>query len=82
MSQSSQEDHRSASANQSKAEPHPPGAAGSGLETPGGRDPQAPSPGAAPHTGLDGDAAPGTSEEAPVVQGLHVPDVPETDPRS
>lgn len=81
MSQSS---HNSASANQSKAEPHPPGAADRGGDTPGAGDPQSgrSAPGGAPHTGLDGDAAPGTSEELPVVQGLHVPKIPEPDPRT
>jgi hypothetical protein len=72
--------HSSSSANQSKTEPHPPGAADRGPDTPGDTDRT--SSGAAPGTGLDGDAAPGTSEELPVVQGLHVPDVSETDPRS
>ena len=69
-------------ANQSKTEPHPPGAGDGQTETPGNDDPQAPSPGSAPATGLDGDAAPGTSEELPVVQGLHTPHLPETDPRT
>jgi hypothetical protein len=71
-------------ANQSKTEPHPPGAGDGQTETPGSADPQAPTTaGSAPSTGgLDGDAAPGSSEELPVVQGLHTPDLPETDPRT
>lgn len=74
--------HSSRAANQSKTEPHPPGAGGGQSETPGAGDPQAPSPGTAPQTGVDGEAAPGTSEELPVVQGLHVPDIDESDPRT
>ncbi len=74
--------HTSRAANQSKTEPHPPGAGDGQSETPGSDDPQAPSPGAAPHTGLDGEAAPGTSEELPVVQGVHVPQWDETEPRT
>lgn len=33
-------------------------------------------------TGLDDRAAPGSSEELPVLQGLHVPEVEEPDPRT
>ncbi|MCU1587463.1 MAG: hypothetical protein JWN31_956 [Frankiales bacterium] len=74
--------HSSYAANQSKTEPHPPGAGEGQTETPGADNPQAPSPGAGDQTGLGSDAAPGTSEELEPVQGLHVPDVPETDPRT
>jgi hypothetical protein len=74
--------HSSFAANQSKAEPPPAGAADGQTETPGADNPQAPTPGTGDQTGLGGDAAPGTSEELPPVQGLHVPDVPETDPRT
>jgi hypothetical protein len=74
--------HSSHAANQAKTEPHPPGAGDGQPETPGADDPQAPSPGAGDRTGLGGDAAPGTSEELPPVQGLHTPHLPETDPRT
>lgn len=76
--------HSSYAANQSKTEPHPPGAADHDGPTPGSEDPQAPSAlnGSGDQTGLSGDAAPGTSEELAPVQGLHVPDFPEPDPRT
>ena len=74
--------HSSHAANQSKTEPHPPGAADGQTETPGADDPQAPSPGSGDQTGLGRDASPGSSVELPPVHGLHVPHVAETDPRS
>jgi len=68
-------------ANQSKTEPHPPGAGDGQTETPGEGDPQAPSlAGSVP--AIHGDLAPGTSEELPVIQGVRAPDLPETEPRT
>ena len=75
--------HASSSANQSKAEPFPASSSESETETPGGGEP-APGAGGSAVSGdpatvpLPGvQASPGTSEELPVVQGLHVPDVPQ-----
>jgi hypothetical protein len=82
----------SRSANQSKAEPFPAGPTESETETPAGDHPQ--QPGGALPTGASGagdargvpatgtEPAPGTSEQLLVVQGLHTPDVDESDPRT
>ena len=84
--------HASRSANQRDAEPFPASATESETETPGAADPQ--QPGGASATGRGGpgdpasvpasgsDPAPSSSEELPVVQGLHVPEVDEPDPRA
>jgi hypothetical protein len=83
----------SRAANQTKTEPFPASATEAEAETPGSRHPQAPSgttdggagdvgdPASVPLPGRD-ESAPGSSEESPVVQGLHTPDVTEPDPRS
>ena len=65
--------HASRSANQSKPEPFPASAAESEAETPGAAE---------PGRGVAGEPAAATSEELPVVQGLHVPEVDEPDPRT
>lgn len=78
-------------ANQTKTEPVPSSATESEAETPSSAHPQGPQ-GATGQVGGDvGDpasvpvvseeAAAGTSEQTPVVQGLHVPDVEEPDVR-
>ncbi|MCU1601215.1 MAG: hypothetical protein JWO22_1924 [Frankiales bacterium] len=82
----------SRSQNQTKTEPFPASATESEAETPASDHPQAPSGTTGARTGDVGDAAsvpttsdqsaPGTSEQAPVVQGLHTPDVEEPDTRS
>ena len=65
----------SRSANQTKTEPFPASASESETETPAADAPQAPSvEGARALAGSD-DTAPGTSEELPVVQGVHTPEV-------
>jgi hypothetical protein len=84
--------HTSRSANQSKTEPIPASATDNETPTPGTSHPQSPGACLRPGSGSQGDSgqvpasgtepAPGTSEELPVVQGLHVPDVEETDARS
>ena len=76
--------------NQTKAEPFPASATESETETPGGGSASA--PGVAGPSGGSGDAASvpsvgeqasgATSEELPVVQGVHVPHPDEPDPRS
>ena len=62
----------SRAANQTKTEPFPAGPGESEAPTPGADDPQAPRT----------DRAQGTSEELPPVQGIHVPEVDEPDPRT
>jgi hypothetical protein len=84
--------HASRSANQSKPEPFPASATESEAETPGATEPQQPgSPVTAGRSGAGDTAtvpatgdepAAATSEELPVVQGLHVPEVDEPDPRT
>jgi hypothetical protein len=75
----------SESANQTKTEPFPASSTESEAETPAGSHPQAASgtreagagdvgdPASVPAVSTD--AAPGTSEESPVVQGVHTPRV-------
>lgn len=82
----------SRSANQTKTEPFPAGPGGSEAETPASDHPQSPEGGTGTRGGDVGDAAsvpttsddaaPGTSEQTPVAQGVHTPDVDEPDPRS
>jgi hypothetical protein len=83
--------HASRSANQSKTEPLPASATESETETPGEGAPQQPGglrhdrSGAGDAAGVpttSTQAAPGSSEELPVVQGIHDPEVHEPDPRS
>jgi hypothetical protein len=83
--------HPSRSANQSKTEPFPASASEADAETPADDDPQQPGGSLPSGAGSTGDApgvpvtssvpAPGSSEELPVVQGLHTPEVDEPDPR-
>ncbi|MFN2536545.1 MAG: hypothetical protein ABR549_00145 [Mycobacteriales bacterium] len=78
--------------NQSKPEPFPASATDSEAQTPSTDHPQAPSGTTPARGGSVGDSASvpanseesaaGSSEEAPVVQGVHTPDVEEPDPRS
>ncbi|MGB8650924.1 MAG: hypothetical protein WCD35_09705 [Mycobacteriales bacterium] len=84
--------HSSRSANQSKTEPFPAAPAQGEAETPGAGHPQ--QAGASVQVGSGGpgdaadvatpatEAAPGTSEQSPVVQGIFAPDVDEADPRN
>ena len=80
----------SRAANQTKHEPMPASATESETETPASHHPQAPTGGARRHCGDGGDVgdaagvpptsdqpAAGTSEELPVVQGVHTPAVTE-----
>ena len=78
----------SRSQNQTKHEPFPASPVESEAETPGSAHPQAPSGTTPGRDGAVGDAAtvpptsehaaPGTSEELPVVQGVHTPEVRST----
>ena len=72
----------SRAANQTKTEPFPASATEAEATTPGADHPQAPASTAESVTGLGGITAPGTAEELPPVEGLHVPDVDERDPRT
>jgi hypothetical protein len=83
--------HSSRSANQSKTEPVPASATESESETPGQGAPQQPGrlrperTGAGDAAGVPtsaSQAAPGSSEELPVAQGIHEPEVDEPDPRT
>lgn len=66
--------------NQTKTEPFPASATEAEAETPGHDHPGlTATDDRAFSTGQD---APGTSEQHPVVQGMHVPDVDESDTRS
>lgn len=79
----------SRAANQTKTEPIPASASEAEIETPASDHPQAPSGTTEGRAGDVGDpasvppssdqAAPGTSEELPVVQGIHTPTVRSTD---
>ena len=79
----------SRAANQTKHEPIPSSATEAETETPGSGHPQGPSGASRGRDGDVGDAAsvpatsdaaaPGTSEELPVVQGIHTPEVRSTD---
>ena len=81
----------SRAANQTKPEPFPSSATEAETETPATDHPQGPA-GTTEAGGHVGDAAsvpatsdapaPGTSEESPVVQGLHTPRVEEPDTRT
>jgi hypothetical protein len=82
----------SRAANQTKTEPIPASATESETETPGSDHPQGLSGTTGGGPGDVGDAAsapatsdqpaPGSSEENPVVQGLHQPEVEEPDTRT
>ena len=82
----------SRSANQTKTEPIPASATESEAETPSSAHPQGPEGATGARDGDVGDptavpptseqSAPGTSEQPPVVQGLHTPEVEEPDVRS
>jgi hypothetical protein len=79
----------SRSANQTKTEPIPASPSESEAETPGGASSEATPPRSAGHVGdaasvptTSDEPAPGTSEESPVVEGLHQPDFPEPDTRT
>ena len=71
-------ENKSWASNQTKAEDFPAGGGQGDVETPGADDLAVPG---AEHAVALGDEAPGTSEQLPVVQGLHVPDVEEPDTR-
>jgi len=81
----------SRTANQTKTEPFPASSTESEAETPGSDHPQTPT-GTTEAGGDVGDAATvpvvseekaaGTSEESPVVQGLHTPEVDQPEPRT
>ncbi len=82
----------SRSQNQTKTEPFPASATESEAETPGADHSAAASGTTGARAGDVGDAAsvpttsddaaPGSSEELPVVQGVRTPDVPEPDTRT
>lgn len=72
----------SRAANQTKTEPFPASAIEAEAPTPGEGDPQVPGGSAETVTGLGGITAPGTAEELPPVEGLHVPELDEKDPRT
>ena len=82
----------SRAANQTKTEPFPSSATESEAETPGSDHPQAADGTTGAGAGDVGDTAsvpapgsepaPGTSEETPVAQGVHTPDVDEPEPRT
>ena len=72
----------SRAANQTKTEPFPASATESEATTPGADHPQAPAGTAETAEGLGGITAPGTAQELPPVEGLHVPEVDERDTRS
>ena len=69
---------RSRAANQTKREPFPASATEAEAETPGAEHPQTPSGTTDERALPGGDAAPGTSEELPPVQGVHTPQVRST----
>lgn len=69
----------SRAANQTKTEPIPASSTEAETETPASDHPQAPSGTTDQRALTTGDDAPGTSEELPVAQGVHTPEVRSTD---